>query len=99
MGATDGKALLANVKALPGFGSQKAQIFIALLAKQLGVRPPGWQAAAGAFGDDGSFVSVADIDGPDALAKVRAHKQSMKAAAKAMAALDGSERHKGRVRK
>jgi uncharacterized HhH-GPD family protein len=83
--AADGKALLANVKALPGFGEQKARIFIGLLGKQLGVRPPGWKQAAGPFGETGSFRSVADIDSPDALAKVRRYKQKMKAAAKAAA--------------
>lgn len=80
--AADGATLLANVKALPGFGEQKARIFVALLAKRLGVQPPGWQEAAGAFGRPGWF-SVADIDGPEALAKVREHKKAMKAAAKA----------------
>jgi uncharacterized HhH-GPD family protein len=89
--AADGPALLANVKALPGFGLQKAQIFVALLGKRLGVQPPGWAKAAGPFGNDGSFVSVADIDGPAALARVREHKQAMKAAAKAGAAT-GPER-------
>ncbi len=84
--ATDGKQLLANVKALPGFGEQKARIFIGLLGKQLGVRPPGWEKAASPFGDTGTFRSVADIDSPEALAKVRQYKQKMKAKAKAQAA-------------
>ena len=81
--AADGKTLLANVKALPGFGEQKARIFIALLGKQLGVRPPGWEKVASPYGDTGSFKSVADIDSPEALAKVRQYKQKMKAKAKA----------------
>ncbi|MFE5210209.1 HhH-GPD-type base excision DNA repair protein [Streptomyces sp. NPDC056600] len=80
---TDGKELLKRLKELPGFGAQKAQIFLALLGKQLGVRPQGWREAAGSYGDEGSFRSVADITGPDSLVKVRAHKQEMKAAAKA----------------
>jgi len=80
--AATGKELLANLKALPGFGEQKARIFTALLAKRLGVTPPGWEDAAGAYGQPGHF-SVADIDGPEALARVREHKKSMKAAAKA----------------
>ena len=84
--AADGKELLANVKALPGFGEQKARIFIALLGKQLGVRPPGWEKAASPFGDTGTFRSVADIDSPDALVKVRQYKQKQKAKAKAQAA-------------
>ena len=77
--AADGKELLANVKALPGFGDQKARIFVALLGKQLGVRPPGWEKAAAAYGEPGSHRSVADIDSPEALAKVRQFKQQMKA--------------------
>ncbi|MCI3274583.1 HhH-GPD-type base excision DNA repair protein [Streptomyces cylindrosporus] len=82
-GVTDGRELLRRLEELPGFGKQKAQIFLALLGKQLGVRPKGWQEAAGAYGEKGCHRSVADITGPDSLAKVRAHKQEMKAAAKA----------------
>lgn len=84
--AADGKALLANVKALPGFGEQKSRIFVALLGKQLGIRPPGWEKAASPFGDSGTFRSVADIDSPEALAKVRQYKQKAKAKSKAQAA-------------
>ncbi|MCK8433931.1 Fe-S cluster assembly protein HesB [Streptomyces sp. D2-8] len=78
-----GKELLKRLADLPGFGKQKAQIFLALLGKQLGVRPTGWREAAGAYGEPESFRSVADITGPESLVKVRAHKQEMKAAAKA----------------
>lgn len=78
----NGAELVARVKALPGFGEQKARIFVALLGKQLGVAPAGWREAAEPFGRAGSFLSVADIDGPDALARVRAHKAALKAAAK-----------------
>ncbi|MHB9852186.1 HhH-GPD-type base excision DNA repair protein [Streptomyces krungchingensis] len=78
-----GAELLRRLKDLPGYGPQKAQIFLALLGKQLGVRPAGWREAAGAYGEAKSFRSVADITGPESLAKVRAHKQEMKAAAKA----------------
>lgn len=81
--ATDGAQLLANVKALPGFGDQKARIFIALLGKQLGIRPPGWDTAAGAYGEPDSYRSVADIDSPEALSKVRQFKQQTKAEARA----------------
>ncbi|GGX37974.1 HhH-GPD-type base excision DNA repair protein [Streptomyces chryseus] len=77
-----GKELLARLNALPGFGKQKSQIFLALLGKQLGVRPHGWREAAGAYGDEGSYRSAADITGPESLAKVRAFKQEAKAAAK-----------------
>lgn len=82
-GVDDGRELLKRLQDLPGFGRQKAQIFLALLGKQLGVRPEGWREAAGSYGDAGSFRSVADITGPESLVKVRAHKQEMKAAAKA----------------
>jgi uncharacterized HhH-GPD family protein len=82
-GVDDGRELLKRLQDLPGFGKQKAQIFLALLGKQLGVRPAGWQEAAGAYGETGSFRSVADITGPESLTKVRAFKQEAKAAAKA----------------
>jgi uncharacterized HhH-GPD family protein len=80
--ATSGKELLARVKALPGFGEQKARIFVALLAKQLGVRPDGWEQASAPYGEAGSFRSVADIVGEASLVKVREYKKAMKAAAK-----------------
>ncbi|GAA1818878.1 HhH-GPD-type base excision DNA repair protein [Actinomadura chokoriensis] len=81
-GVDSGKELFKRLNALPGFGKQKAQIFLALLGKQYGVRPDGWREAAGAYGDEGSHRSVADITGPESLAKVRAFKQEQKAAAK-----------------
>ena len=87
-GVDDGRELLRRLEELPGFGKQKAQIFLALLGKQLGVRPTGWREAAGAYGEPKSFRSVADITGPESLTKVRAHKQEMKAAAKAAKAAD-----------
>jgi uncharacterized HhH-GPD family protein len=83
--ASSGAELLKRVSALPGFGEVKAKIFVALLGKQLGVRPSGWREAAGSFGDEGSYVSVADIVDGESLGKVRSHKQSLKAAAKAKA--------------
>jgi uncharacterized HhH-GPD family protein len=86
----DGSTLVKRLTALPGFGAQKARIFGALLGKQLGVQPEGWRAATSPFGEAGSYISVADITGPESLAKVRAHKQAMKAAAKAKAAADAS---------
>jgi uncharacterized HhH-GPD family protein len=84
-GAGSGEDLLKRVGELPGFGAQKAQIFVALLGKQLGVRPPGWREAAGPFGEKASYRSVADIVDDDSLARVRAFKQQLKAAAKAAA--------------
>ncbi|MEU6732848.1 HhH-GPD-type base excision DNA repair protein [Streptomyces physcomitrii] len=81
--AASGRELRRRLEELPGYGKQKAQIFLALLGKQLGVRPEGWREAAGPYGEEGAYRSAADITGPESLAKVRAHKQEMKAAAKA----------------
>ena len=89
-GVEDGAELLRRLQALPGFGEQKAKIFLALLGKQLGVRPDGWREAAGSYGDDGSLRSVADVRSPETLLQVRAHKQSVKAAAKAVGKPAGS---------
>ena len=82
-GAADGTELLARLKALPGFGDQKARIFAALLGKQLAVRPAGWQEAIGPYAEDGSYRSVADVVDDVSLQKVREFKQAAKAAAKA----------------
>ena len=81
--ATTGKQLHDRLLALPGFGDQKARIFVALLGKQLAVRPRGWRDAAGAYGENGSRRSVADVRDAGTLAQVRAFKQEAKAAAKA----------------
>lgn len=81
--ARTGAELFARVQALPGFGEQKARIFVALLGKQLGVRPRGWRQAAGPYGADGVRRSIADITGPETLQEVRAYKQQAKAAVKA----------------
>ncbi|WP_306215195.1 HhH-GPD-type base excision DNA repair protein [Actinoplanes sp. RD1] len=81
-GAADGKELVKRIAALPGFGKQKSQIFAALLGKQYGVQPPGWREAAGAYGEEGAHRSVADIVDEASLAKVRAFKKEMKAAAR-----------------
>ena len=83
--ATTGKELIARVQELPGFGKQKAQIFVALLAKQLGVRPEGWEQQVGAYAEEG-FRSVADVTDPASLQKVRDFKKAKKAEAKAKAA-------------
>ncbi len=81
--AEDGNQLFANLKAIPGFGDQKARIFIALLGKQLGIQPSGWKKASAPYGESGSFRSVADIDSPESLVKVRQFKAKAKAKAKA----------------
>jgi uncharacterized HhH-GPD family protein len=86
--ATTGEQLYKGIRNLPGFGEQKARIFVALLGKQLDVQPRGWQQAAGEYGKKGSYMSVADIvDGPS-LGRVRQYKQEKKAAAKAAKAKD-----------
>jgi uncharacterized HhH-GPD family protein len=82
-GVTTGARLLQRLRALPGFGEQKARIFLALLGKQLGVRPRGWREAAGPYGEEGSRRSVADVVDAVSLAEVRSYKQAMKRAAKA----------------
>jgi uncharacterized HhH-GPD family protein len=78
--AATGEELSARLSELPGFGTYKAQILIALLGKQLGVRPDGWREAAGRFGEEGSRYSVADIVDDASLAEVRAVKKQLKAA-------------------
>jgi uncharacterized HhH-GPD family protein len=80
--AENGGDLVRRLGKLPGFGPQKARIFTALLGKQMGIRPEGWREAAGEFGEEGSFRSVADIVDEASLSKVRDYKQQMKAAAK-----------------
>ncbi|OPX11552.1 HhH-GPD-type base excision DNA repair protein [Mycobacterium sp. AT1] len=82
-GDPDGAEVLRRLKALPGFGEQKAKIFLALLGKQYGVTPEGWRAAAGDYGTEGSHMSVADVVDQGSLEKVRSYKKAAKAAAKA----------------
>ena len=81
-GDPDGAEVYRRLGALPGFGDQKARIFVALLGKQYGFRGDGWREAAGAYGEDGSHRSVADIVDAESLAKVRETKRAAKAAAK-----------------
>ncbi|MGH3509976.1 MAG: HhH-GPD-type base excision DNA repair protein [Nocardioidaceae bacterium] len=80
--AGTGAELVARLQRLPGFGRQKAQIFTALVGKQLGVRPPGWESAAGAYAESGSFRSVADVVDASSLERVRSFKRQAKAAAR-----------------
>ena len=81
--AATGRELMRRLQALPGFGKQKSQIFVALVGKQLEVRPEGWAEAAGDYAEPGAFRSVADVvDGPS-LERVRAFKKEKKAAARA----------------
>lgn len=81
--APDGQEVLSRLKSLPGFGEQKAKIFLALLGKQRGLQADGWREAAGSYGQENAFLSVADIVDPESLGKVRANKQVAKAAVKA----------------
>ncbi|MEJ1154077.1 HhH-GPD-type base excision DNA repair protein [Microbacterium marmarense] len=78
----DGATVLKRLKALPGFGEQKAKIFLALIGKQYGYEGAGWREASTPYGEEGSFRSVADIVSAESLTKVREHKRAMKAAAK-----------------
>lgn len=79
--APDGAALVKRMQALPAFGKQKAQIFTALIAKQVGVKPQGWEEAVGDYALEG-YRSVADVVDATSLQKVREYKQMKKAAAK-----------------
>ncbi|MBM0259764.1 MULTISPECIES: HhH-GPD-type base excision DNA repair protein [unclassified Micromonospora] len=81
--AADGRELLRRIGELPGFGKQKAQIFVALLGKRYDVRPDGWREAAGGYGEPDAYRSVADITDPESLRRVREFKQAAKAAARA----------------
>ena len=80
-GVKSGEELYDRLRTLPGYGDEKAKIFVAILGKRFGVRPTGWQDAAGKFGDD-SPRSVADITDPASLGKVREWKKAAKAAKK-----------------
>jgi uncharacterized HhH-GPD family protein len=80
--APTGAELFRRLSALPGFGAQKAAIFLALLGKQYGVRPEGWREAAGGFGDADAHRSVADVTDADSLALVREYKRQAKQAAR-----------------
>lgn len=80
--ARNGDDLMKRLTSLPGFGKDKARIFIALLGKQVGLEVPGWQQACDPFGNEGTFMSVADIVDAESMTKVRNFKQAMKAAKK-----------------
>ncbi len=80
--APSGAEILRRLKGLPGFGDQKARIFLALLGKQYGLEAEGWREAAGAYGAEGTYLSVADIVDPESLTRVREAKRAAKAAAK-----------------
>jgi uncharacterized HhH-GPD family protein len=77
----DPQELFTRLRALPGFGEEKAKIFLAILGKRLGVAPKGWEEYAQPFSDS-QPRSVADIDSAEALQRVRAWKQAQKAKGK-----------------
>jgi uncharacterized HhH-GPD family protein len=81
-GDPDGAEVLRRLRALPGFGEQKAKIFLALLGKQYGVTPRGWRAVVGDYGKAGAHMSVADVVDKESLDRVRAYKKKMKSATK-----------------
>lgn len=71
--------LFGRLRALPGFGEEKAMILLAVLGKQSNFAPDGWETFAGPFADE-QPRSVADIDSPEALARVKAWKKEQRAA-------------------
>jgi uncharacterized HhH-GPD family protein len=72
-GAATGEELLARVNALPGYGKDKARIFVGLLGKRLGVRPAGWEQVAA------DWASIADVDTFERIAEIREKKRAVKA--------------------
>ena len=81
----DGREVLLRLKRLPGFGDQKARIFVALLGKQYGLTARGWREAAGDYGKSGTYMSVADVRDKGSLDKVRSYKKQLKASQKEQA--------------
>ncbi|CAN5487800.1 HhH-GPD-type base excision DNA repair protein [soil metagenome] len=81
-GNPDGREVYLRIKRLPGFGDQKARIFLALLGKQYGFDGPGWREAAGDYGKDGTHMSIADVRDRESLDQVRSYKKKVKAAQK-----------------
>jgi uncharacterized HhH-GPD family protein len=81
-GVRDPEVLLERLRALPGYGDEKAKIMLAILAKRFGRAPKGWEAVAQPFSDDRPR-SVADVDSAEALARVRDWKRAQKAKGRA----------------
>ena len=71
--ATDGRALEARLLGLPGIGEMKAKSLIAVLGKQFGVRPPGYDDVAP------TWPTLGDVDSAEALAAYQAAKRAHKA--------------------
>jgi uncharacterized HhH-GPD family protein len=85
----DAAAVLRRLKKLPGYGDQKARIFLALLGKQLAIQPKGWRESATPYGEPGTHHSVADITDDNSLQEVRAYKKRMKAEARKSKTVSG----------
>ena len=83
-GASDAQDLFQRLTALPGYGKEKAKIFLAMLAKRFGIEPAGWKEVAAPFSDE-ERRSIADVESPETLLEVRAWKKAMKAAGKGKA--------------
>jgi len=75
--ATDGRDLQRRIAALPGFGPMKVASLTAVLAKQLGIAPPGIEDVLA------SHPTLGDVDSPQALADYQAKKRAHKAAMRA----------------
>jgi len=74
--AKDGPDLEKRIAALPGFGEMKVKSLIAVLGKQLGVAPKGWESVAP------DWPTLGDVDSPEALANYQGWKRAGKAEAR-----------------
>ena len=72
--ASDGQDLKRRIAALPGFGEMKVNATLAVLAKRLGVRPPGIESVLP------SWPTLGDVDSAEALTEYQAQKRAHKAA-------------------
>ena len=71
--AADASDLRARLLALPGIGEMKAGTIVALLGKQFGVRPAGWEDVIP------DHPTLGDVDSAEALAEYQAGKRARKA--------------------
>jgi uncharacterized HhH-GPD family protein len=75
--ASDARDLKRRIAALPGFGEMKVASLFAVLVKQLGLTPNGYEQELPAH------PTLGDVDSPAALAEYQATKRAAKAAARA----------------
>ena len=75
--ASDGRDLKRRIAALPGFGEMKVASLTSVLARRLGVRPPGIDEVLS------THPTLGDVDSPHALADYQAGKRARKAAMRA----------------